>query len=213
MYGNIGKSSQQCASESGAHIKQLVITGRRFTMLSSTLAFPEMTTSWSPHMVKGLAELPVFGYPGPLFYVLHILAVICLSISILTSSAVLFYFLRSDVHFFKRSIGERLVVYLAISDLLFSVSHEMDHSYMLATTDHPPEAACRTFAFFVQGLMLAQAMIVSVTSLSTMMLVVFQKKLHLGRCDWRLLSLTIVPPIGIGIGGVVLPYLGQSGMW
>jgi hypothetical protein len=30
------------------------------------------------------------------------------------------------------------VVYLAASDLLLGISHMLDHSYMLATEDHPP---------------------------------------------------------------------------
>ena len=40
--------------------------------------------------------------------------------------------------FYKRNVGERLVVYLAASDLLIGISHILDHAYMLATKDHPP---------------------------------------------------------------------------
>lgn len=45
---------------------------------------------------------------------------------------------RSIGSFWSWNIGERMVVYLAVCDLLFSISHVIDHAYIVAVHDHPP---------------------------------------------------------------------------
>lgn len=52
-------------------------------------------------------DLPVYGYPGINFYVIHISALISLSISIIVSSGVLIYLLRTK-SLRKASTGELL---------------------------------------------------------------------------------------------------------
>ena len=70
---------------------------------------------------EGAPVLPVFGLPGKTFYIIHISAITSLSISIVVSSGVLYYlFVKTKGSFWKRHLGERLVVYLAICDLGFS---------------------------------------------------------------------------------------------
>ena len=184
-------------------------------MRTASQSTTDGTTTMSTSL--DLEDLPVYGYPGPVFYAIHVTAIVCLTISILTSAGVLLYLLlyndRSKVKFFKRPIGERLVVYLALCDLFFSIAHELDHTYMLTTKDHPPDRLCIFFAFFVQNFILAQALLVIFTALSTMILVLFEKKVHLGRFDWRLISFTFGIPTVNGIVGSLVPYLGQSGAW
>ena len=109
--------------------------------------------------------VPVFGLPGKWFYIIHITGITSLSISILFSSGVLLYLLcpcRCDV--WKRKIGERLVIYLAVCDLLWSISHELDHASMTALLDHPPDIACIIFAFLLAEFVLGQAIIVTFTA-------------------------------------------------
>ena len=76
--------------------------------------------------------LPVYGLPGYRFLLIHVTALVSLAISILVSSAVLVYFNRPTKCFYSKPIGDRLVFYLALWDLLFSISHTMDHSFMVA---------------------------------------------------------------------------------
>lgn len=44
----------------------------------------------------------------------------------------------SSGSFWTWNVGERLVVYLAVCDLFFSISHSLDHAYMMATKINPP---------------------------------------------------------------------------
>ena len=54
--------------------------------------------------------LPVYGYPGTNFYVIHISALISLSISIIISSGVLIYLLATK-SLWKASTGKLLIFY------------------------------------------------------------------------------------------------------
>lgn len=157
----------------------------------------------------------VFGLPGNNFYYLHGTAIFSLSVSILVSSGVLVYllFFNSKTTLPNRPIGERLVVYLAIYDLCFSITHELDHGYMLAVLDNPPDALCILFGFLLQTFIMAQALLVLFTSLNAMVMVVMERKLKLGYRDWKLFAVTIGVPVAIGVCGAAVPFLGPTGSW
>ncbi|ELU01214.1 hypothetical protein CAPTEDRAFT_205792 [Capitella teleta] len=166
-------------------------------------------------MASNDSTVPVFGLPGSKFYILHIAAISSLSISIFTSSGVLIYlFVTSTVkNLWKKPIGERLVVYLAVYDLCFSVTHELDHGYMLAVLDNPPDPVCMPFAFFLQTFIMAQALLVLFTSVNAMYMVVLEKRLNLGERDWKLFAITLGVPVTVGFIGVAVPFLGPTGSW
>ncbi|ELT88207.1 hypothetical protein CAPTEDRAFT_186431 [Capitella teleta] len=158
---------------------------------------------------------PVYGLPGNDFYILHITGIVALSISVIVSSSVLFYlfFLTTKTPLRNRPIGERLVVYLAFYDLGYSLSHELDHCYMLAVLDNPPDSVCTSFAFFLQTFIMAQALLVLFTSVNAMYMVVLEKKLNLGERDWKLFAITLGAPVTVGFIGVAVPFLGPTGSW
>ncbi|ELT98199.1 hypothetical protein CAPTEDRAFT_212406 [Capitella teleta] len=157
--------------------------------------------------------LPVFGLPGHDFYILHSLALCSLGLSIIASTFVLVYllFFASNKPVRRRQIGERLVVYLAIYDLCFSISHSLDHSYMMATLSNPPDYICVPFAFLLHQFIMAQSLLVLFTSVNAMTMVVLKRKLDLGHNDWKLFLITLGVPASAGVVGVSVPYLGPSG--
>ncbi|ELT98200.1 hypothetical protein CAPTEDRAFT_212407 [Capitella teleta] len=159
--------------------------------------------------------LPVFGLPGDDFYILHGLALCSLGLSIIASTFVLVYllFFASNKPVRRRQIGERLVVYLAIYDLCFSISHSLDHSYMMATLSNPPDYICVPFAFLLHQFTMAQSLLVLFTSVNAMTMVVLNRKLDLGHNDWKLFLITLGVPASAGVVGVSVPYLGPSGSW
>ena len=167
------------------------------------------------HETTKESGLPVVGLPGSDFYAIHVTAIVSLSISILVSAAVLVYLIliSSRKGLFKRPIGERLVIYLAIYDLCFSITHELDHGYMLSVLDHPPDHVCMVFAFLLQTFTMAQSLLVLFTAINAMVVVVLEKKITLGHFDWRLFVLTLGVPIIFGVIGITVPFLGPTGMW
>ena len=96
----------------------------------------------------------LLGYPGPMFYVIHIVAITSCSISALSSASVISFLFIVEKKELKRnfylwSSGERLVLYIAMYDLAFSITHTVDHAYILGAHSHPGDTLCRLFAFLV----------------------------------------------------------------
>ena len=159
--------------------------------------------------------LEVFGYPGSTFYGIHITAIISLCLSICASVAVIIYFFLSSQqkNVWRRPIGERLVLYLALSDLTQSISHLLDHGYMLAVNDHPPDRFCTAFAGLLIYPITVQMMIVLFTAVNLCVLVVKEVKLNLGRYDWRLMLYALgVPAVVVGVG-LAFGFWGPGGAW
>ena len=85
----------------------------------------------SHHDVEANTVL-AYGLPGYGFTLIHATAVVSLTVSASVSRGVLVHLISPIRTFHNQPIRDRLVVYLAISDLLFSISHVIDHGSMLA---------------------------------------------------------------------------------
>ena len=175
-------------------------------------------TSWRDvtedvRVAASATHLPVFGLPGYQFALLHVSAIVSLAISIIVSGAVILYLTRTCTPIGRRTIGERLTIYLALCDLFYSLSHMLDHSYMMAVYGHPPDDICVVFSFFLFEFILAQSLLVSFTAVNAFLLVVKEIKVSLGRYDWRLLFGAFVLPATVAIPLAALKWIGPSGAW
>jgi len=158
--------------------------------------------------------VPLYGLPGPLFTILHSSAIVSLSISIIFSAVVLLRLLcpcRCDI--WKRKIGERLVIYLAVCDLGFSVTHVLDHVVLQIRHDYAPLGICASFGFVVVEFVLAQALVVTYTAFSAFIMVVREKSINLGRCDWRLIVTSLGIPSILCTIVASYGYFGPGGAW
>ena len=191
-------------------------------------------------------QIPLLGYPGPIFWIIHGSALVCLITSMLVSITLICYLCisrkikdrepdssqitdlttppaanvravinaqRRKTSFRKWNIGERLVVYLAIADMSLAISHIMDHAYVMYARINPPDPVCSAFGFVLMDFTFVQWIVVLYTALSACSLIVFNKKLHLGRMDWRLILVAFGFPMIIGAVAVSLRLLGQNGVW
>ena len=167
-------------------------------------------------------DLPVLwivnGVATSTFHIIHIVAISSCSISSIFSAGVIIFLFISERRsagrsFFRWTIGERLVIYLAIFDLGQNICHSADHAYYFITHQHPPKALCQFFSFIMMQNVLGQGLIVLFTATSALGLVIFQKKLNLGKYDWKLAVYAIGLPLIFNICGLVYNYLGTSGAW
>ncbi|CAH1801711.1 unnamed protein product [Owenia fusiformis] len=165
----------------------------------------------------GRIFLPVFGQPGAWFWIIHIGAASSLFISISFSFSLVVYLgvmgKRRNRSFWTWKLPERLVIYLALCDLLWSISHSIDHYLMIILYDHVPDLLCIILGFLLNELIFMQAIVVIFTAINAFVLVVKNKKLPLGRYDWRLLAISILMPAAIGFVFVYFDLLGPSGAW
>ena len=183
-------------------------------------------------------QMPLVGYSGPMFYAINYSAFICIVLSFVVNSAVLLhmfvfdqrrrfenggsvmsssatstYVKQSRASFWSRTRGERLVAYLAIADLCYSIVHSMDKGYYAFMVQNPPDLFCAVIGAFKTTFVIAQWFVVLFTSISSFSLVVFGKSVKHGRYDWRLLVAVFGVPM---VNSIILFFLGltgQSGTW
>ena len=185
-------------------------------------------------------QMPLFGYPGPLFFVIHYTALVCIVLSGVMNIGLLLHIFvfsgrkrfensesasagptgtpsvranRGRASFWRRTRGERLVAYLAIADLGYSVWHSMDKGYYAFMVENPPDLFCAVIGFFFVTFTLSQWFIVLFTAISSFSLVVIGKKISHGRHDWIILAVVYGVPV---LNSTILFFLGitgQSGAW
>lgn len=114
---------------------------------------------------------------------------------------------------FTRPIGERLVFYLTISDTGYCLSHIIDHTWMLVISYHPPDIPCAIFAFILNLFIFSQSLIVVFTAFNAFMMVVKERKVELGKYDWKLLLYAYGIPFSISLAVAIANHWGPSGAW
>ena len=184
-------------------------------VMAVTSLSPWNTSESNFSEVPTVTDLPVVGLSGSgiNFYILHITAIVSLSISIIASLAVFGILRPTCPAFWSRTMGERFAVYLALGDLMYSISHFADHAYMLAVVWHPPDDICVVMGFFVSTFVLVQSLMVSFMALNAFILVVKETKISLGKYDWKFLSVCLLVPVGIFAPCAYMRWLGPSGGW
>ena len=84
---------------------------------------------------------------------------------------------------------------------------------MIHTKSLPPDAICSAFAFILQTFSLSQWVIVAYTAVNACCMIVFCKKIQLGRLDWKLIVFAFFVPLTVGVVALHLGFLGQNGAW
>ena len=96
------------------------------------------------------------------------------------------------------------MVYLAVCDGGYNVSHFTDHLHIVITKDHVyPRELCEYYGFTLATFITAQNLMVNVIAVNAFMLMYFRRQIDFGARDWRLLAWTFgVPFVGAAIAGI-----------
>ncbi|XP_061173386.1 uncharacterized protein LOC133182554 [Saccostrea echinata] len=169
------------------------------------------------HLVEDFRyKVPVVGLGTHNFYLIHSSALICIVCSFVSVVATLVVSFRSKSArtFFKSwSKCERFVVYLAVCDGFFNLVHFMDHFHMLTAKDHVhPIELCEYYGFIMFMFISAQMLLVSLIAINAFALIKFDKNIDLGKCDWKLLSLTFGFPFVECLGITIADEMGPTGV-
>lgn len=150
-----------------------------------------------------------------MWYTVHITAVFSLGVSLIASTSVVCYlFLTNpEKRFFKWRLSERLVIYIAFSDLFYSLEHIIDHGYLLAKWEFPEDIFCAILGFFLQEFATSQSLIVFFTALNAFALIVKERNLPMGKYDCILLIISFGTPVVCGAIVGALGLLGPSEVW
>ncbi|XP_048735729.1 uncharacterized protein LOC125651190 [Ostrea edulis] len=171
------------------------------------------------HQTKGRLrdgyDLDVYGLDTGWFLFIHIPALCCIFLSLISASAVIIASFRNQTRsFFTWMRSERFVVYLSSCDALFNVTHSMDHLQMAITKEHVyPVQLCEFYSFFIGEFVSAQLLMTNVAAINAFGLIYLQKQFKLGRYDWKLLLYTFGVPFVMSMCAVNLGYYGPSGSY
>ncbi|XP_045206524.2 uncharacterized protein LOC123558712 [Mercenaria mercenaria] len=158
-------------------------------------------------------DIPLYGIGNGSFYYIHIPAILCICTSFVCAViSIILSFKRKSYHtFFTNtwSRSERFIVYLAICDGLFNVSHFTDHMHIVIVRDHVyPKELCEYYGFNLAVFVTSQNLMVNVVAINAFMLMYFNRHLNFGRRDWKLLLWTFGTPF---IGATIAGITGQLG--
>ena len=160
-------------------------------------------------------ELPSLIPLDWVYYSVHIVAWIMLVTSIICSVITIIWQQRtaSSKQFFRRKLGERLVVYLAVTDIFFSITHFGDHLFTFLGRGHPPHIPCIVFSVVLMENMIAQSMVVFMTAVSLCLLVTCNRKISFGPRDVGLLLVSYGGPLIVVATCGLMGYFGNQGYW
>lgn len=159
-------------------------------------------------------DLPVYGLAnGQLLYI-HIPALICITTSFICVVVVIGLSFRRQSYktFFRWTRSERFVVYLALCDGGFNISHFTDHIHIVIVRNHVyPKELCEFYGFNLAVFITAQNLMVNVVAINAFVLIYFNKQIPFGKKDYRLLLWTFGAPIVFSAIAGILGQLGPNG--
>ncbi|WAR16846.1 hypothetical protein MAR_031440, partial [Mya arenaria] len=170
------------------------------------------TTNTPMVLFKDGYDIPLKGLDNGMFYFIQVPAIVCLAVSFICalSTIISSFWSHPAGEFYTRwTSGERLVVYMSICDLLFSISLLVNHLQVLITKMHArPKELCALFGLITTELMLAQIMIVNVVAINIFAMMFFNTKISFGKFDSGILLWSFGVPF---IGALIAALLEQFG--
>ena len=173
----------------------------------------EVVNSSTARPIHSGYDLPVYGLDNGQFYVIHIAALCCITASFCCALTTFICSFRSHRRpFFLWSQSDRIVVYLAVCDGLFNVSHSLDHLHYVIQHGHvTPPALCAFYGFMLSEFISAQNLLVLITAINACLLVYRYRGISFGQYDWRLLVVTFGTPALFGIVAACYNSFGPTG--
>ena len=185
-------------------------------MSNDNTSFPFVDGGNDNRQPKNGYDLPLLGLIDGSFYHIHITALVCITTSFVCAVTVIILAFRHWGHqpfFLKWSKGQRFVVYMAICDGLFNITHFCDHLQISLTRSmvHPKEL-CVFYAVFLITFSSAQMLMVNVMAVNAFMLLYYDRNLHYGTYDWKLLLWTFGIPFVSALTAAIVDQLGPNGV-
>ncbi|KAI8921451.1 hypothetical protein DFJ77DRAFT_163858 [Powellomyces hirtus] len=130
----------------------------------------------------------------PNFVGLHVIALVCIVLSVVGSLFVLMKAVRDGNY---KTFSDRLPLYRCLADLMFAFVHTIDHSVLLGKQTYPSENIGRLLSSLVMIFVSYQMLVTTVLSIQSLVRVVFDYAFPLGEFEYRLHILAFCPPLVI----------------
>jgi hypothetical protein len=155
-------------------------------------------------------DIPVFGVGHSCFYAIHVTAMCCLILSLISAIAVIFALLKSKnkTSFMKWPKHERFLVYGCICNSVYCGIHMLDHIQILIAQDHVrPPGLCNVYTTILINACMCESSF-SLAFLS----IAFRTNVDFGQRDWKLLvNVCVIGPFFSRLNGFTHGCLGPTG--
>lgn len=172
----------------------------------------ESVTSDGNTVPRSGYDVPVYGLDDGSFYYIHIPALVCIVASFCCASVsvTLAFNQWSRSNFFVSwTKSQRFVVYLAICDGLFNLSHFMDHLHIAIVREMVrPKELCQFYGFNLTVFITSQNLIVNLIAINGFVLLYYGRTISFGNKDWKFILLTYGATF---VGSLVAGVTGQYG--
>jgi hypothetical protein len=172
----------------------------------------------SSHWLLNISEIKlghsaVLGGNYTWFYIIHMVAV-SLIVASLTSCAIVIGCIIKGCGKKKTDFAERFPFYLAVADLLWGISHLIDHLFLLATHTYPSSHTLSVLlSINIWTFLGYQQLMHAGLALYTYVRVVRGRTLNLGRGEWRLHVICATIILISILVFLPLDSFGPSGFW
>ena len=108
---------------------------------------------------------------------------------------------------------ERIIFYMALSDLTYSSCRIVDFIYNIVLSDFPPNSFCAPVGAMVTSLVFTQSLLVVMACLNALLKTVYGRVLSFGRYDYGLFILLIGGTITVIASGAPFGAFGRDKAW
>ena len=147
--------------------------------------------------------------------VLHAIASTSLTSSVLISVLNIYTLYRTKHfrHFWRRPLLERIILYMAVSDIIYSCTHMLDHLYLIVQWVLPEGPFCAILSFNMVTFSLAQIVLVLLASINAYSMTVHSRRLYLGHYDAVVFIVALVIPLILGTVAAGSGLFGPQPYW
>ncbi|ORY49797.1 hypothetical protein BCR33DRAFT_713409 [Rhizoclosmatium globosum] len=144
-------------------------------------------------------------------YALHGAALVVIYSSILGAGWMFYDSIKTKKY---ETLSGRFPMYMAALNFCWSVSHSVDHLWMiLEKGDSPPDSACKVLGGLLSVFMMAELFLIDIMALYMLGTVYYGNRFSLGTYDWMLFVLIIGVPICYVIVTGSVGALGHDYYW
>ena len=155
-------------------------------------------------------DIPVFGVGHSCFYAIHVTAMCCLILSLISAIAVIFALFKTQkkTSFMKWPKHERFLVYRCICNSVYCGIHMLDHIQILIAQDHVrPTGLCNVYTTILINACMCESSF-SLAFLS----IAFRTNVDFGQRDWKLLvNVCVIGPFSLALMVSLMDVLGPTG--
>lgn len=188
---------------------------KNYTNLDISNSEPQCMSHGDNTFARSGYDIPLHGIGHSCFYTIHVLALVCLIMSLSSAVTVIVVLFKSQTRkpFNTWQKHDRFLIYRCMCDMLYSLVHALDHVHVILTLDHVrPAGLCTLYAIILIDSCVTEASLSFVSALNAFVSIYFRRNFDFGRRDWKLVcNIFVIGPFSLALIVCPMDVLGPNG--